>query len=98
MNGIDQEDSKGKSNHYEARLVVEGVMQWTFIDYTEIFSPVTTKDSFRIIIELVVHFNLQLGQIDLKTIFLYGELFEEEFLSTWDFLQQWGEHLVCKLN
>jgi hypothetical protein len=44
------------------------------IDYTKIFSHVSSKDSFRIIMVLVAHYNLELHQMDVKTIFLNGNL------------------------
>ena len=47
------------------------------IDYNETFSPVSTKDSFRIIMALVAHFDLELHQMDVKTAFLNGDLDEE---------------------
>ncbi|KAL0304706.1 UNVERIFIED_CONTAM: Copia protein [Sesamum calycinum] len=44
------------------------------IDYTETFSPVSNKDSLRIIMALVAHFYLELHQMDVKTAFLNGDL------------------------
>jgi hypothetical protein len=40
------------------------------IDYTETFSPVLCKDSLRIIMTLVTHYDLELYQMDVKTTFL----------------------------
>ena len=37
------------------------------LDYKEIFSPVSIKNSFRIIMALVVHYDLELHQMDVKT-------------------------------
>ena len=38
------------------------------------FSPVFKKDSLHIILALVAHFNLELQQMDVKTVFLNGDL------------------------
>jgi hypothetical protein len=39
------------------------------IDYNETFSPFSTKDSYRIIMALVAHFDIDLHKMDLKTRF-----------------------------
>jgi hypothetical protein len=44
------------------------------IDYNETFSPVSCKDSFRIIMALVAHYDLELHQMDVKTSFLNEDL------------------------
>jgi hypothetical protein len=46
------------------------------IDYNETFSLISCKDSFRIIMVLVMHYDLELHQIDVKTVFLNGDLYE----------------------
>jgi hypothetical protein len=53
-------DSKGDVEKYKARLVAKGFTQKEGIDYKETFSLVSSKDSFRIIMALVAHFNLEL--------------------------------------
>ena len=51
-------DSQGNIERYKARLVAKGFMQREGIDYNETFSPVSCKDSFRIIMALVAHYDL----------------------------------------
>ena len=51
------------------------------IDYNETFSPVSSKDSFRIIMALVAHFNLELHQMDVKMTFLNGDLHEDVYMA-----------------
>ena len=48
------------------------------IDYKETFSPVSKKDSFRIIIALVAHYDLELHQMDMKNC-----------LSEWEFRERY---------
>jgi hypothetical protein len=69
-------DSKGNIERFKARLMVKGFMQREGIDYIETFSPVSSKDSFRIIMALVPHYDLELHQMDVKTVFLNGNLQE----------------------
>ena len=70
-------DSKSDVKRYKARLVAKGFTQKEGIDYKEIFSPVSLKDSCRTIMALAEHyFDLELHQIDVKTIFLNGDIDE----------------------
>ena len=48
--------------------------QREYIDYKKTFSPVFMKDSFRIIMALVAHFDTELHQIDIKTAFLNDDI------------------------
>jgi hypothetical protein len=67
-------DSKRNVERFKARLVMKCFTQREGIDYNEIFSSVSCKDSFRIIMTLVVHYDLELHQMNVKTIFLNGDL------------------------
>ena len=69
-------DSKENVERFKARLVAKGFTQREGIDYNETFSPVSCKDSFRIIMALVAHYDLELHQMDVKTAFLNGDLYE----------------------
>ena len=53
-------DSRGNIERYKARLVAKGFTQREGIDYNETFLPVSMKDSFRIIMALVAHFDMEL--------------------------------------
>ena len=94
-----EKDSLGNIERYKARLVAKGFTQNEGIDYKETFSPVSTKDSLHIILALVVHFDFELQQMDVKTTFLNGDLEEEVYMKQPEgFSSSQGEHLVCKLK
>ena len=61
--------------------MAKGFTQREDIDYNETFSPVSCKDSFRIIMALVAHYNLELHQMDIKTTFLNGDLDEIVYMA-----------------
>ncbi|KAA0035715.1 Retrovirus-related Pol polyprotein from transposon TNT 1-94 [Cucumis melo var. makuwa] len=74
-------DSNGNIERYKARLVAKGYTQKDGIDYKETFSLVSKKDSLRIIMALVAHYDLKLHQMDVKTTFLNENLDEEVFMD-----------------
>jgi len=65
---------------YKARLVAKGFTQKEDIDFTESFSLVSSKDSFRTIMALVTHFDIELHQMDVKTAFLNGDIHETIYM------------------
>ncbi|WKA13479.1 hypothetical protein VitviT2T_030773 [Vitis vinifera] len=74
-------DSSRQIERYKARLVVKGYSQIEGIDFKETFSPVSTNDSFRVIMVIVAHFDLELHQMDVKTAFLNGDLDEDVYME-----------------
>ncbi|GKA99399.1 putative zinc finger, CCHC-type containing protein [Tanacetum coccineum] len=90
---------KGNVERYKARLLAKGYTQMEGIDYKETFSPVSKKDSLRIVMALVAHFDLELHQMDVKTEFLNGYLHEDVYMAQpQGFKSKGQEHLVCKLK
>ena len=66
---------------YKARLVVKGFSQKKCVDFDEIFSPMVKMTSIRVIFGLVARFNLEVGQMDVKTTFLHSDLEEEIYME-----------------
>jgi hypothetical protein len=79
--------------------VAKGFTQREGIDYTETFSPVSCKDSLKIIMALVAHFDLELHQMDVKTTFLNGALLENVYMAQpKSFSVKEKEHMGCHMK
>jgi hypothetical protein len=79
--------------------MAKGFTQREGIDYNETFSPVLSKDSFRIIMTLVAHYNLELHQMDVKTTFLNGDLYENAYMAQpKGFVVEGKENLGCHIT
>jgi hypothetical protein len=91
-------DSKGNIERFKARLMAKGFTQREGIDYTETFSPVSSKDSFRIIMVFVTHYDLELHQMDVKTAFLNGNLQENVYMAQPLGFAVGKKHMKCKLK
>nr|GEV27580.1 retrovirus-related Pol polyprotein from transposon TNT 1-94 [Tanacetum cinerariifolium] len=65
----------------KARLVARGYSQEEGIDFEESFSPVARLEAIRIFLAYTAHMNMVVYQIDVKTAFLNGNLWEEVYVS-----------------
>ena len=62
-------------------------------------SPVSTKDSFRTVMALVTHFDLELHQMDVKIVFLNGDIDETIYMvQPKNFVSDDSKKMVCKLK
>nr|GFB32835.1 putative retrotransposon Ty1-copia subclass protein [Tanacetum cinerariifolium] len=62
---------------FKARLVAKGFTQTYGVDYEETFSPVADIRAIRILIVIAAYYDYEIWQMDVKTAFLNGHLFEE---------------------
>ncbi|KAE8661431.1 putative WRKY transcription factor 4 [Hibiscus syriacus] len=74
-----KEEHSGRKR-YKARLVVKGFQQKEGIDYNEIFSPDVKLSTIRLVLKIVAAENLHLEQLDVKAVFLHGDLEEEIYM------------------
>lgn len=71
----------GTIERLKARLVAKGFTQTYEVDYLETFSPVARLNSVRVVISLAVFHDWPLCQLDVKNVFLYGDLKEEVYME-----------------
>ena len=63
------------------------------------FSPVVKHRFIRILLATVERFYLELEQMDVKTVFLYGDLDETILMRQPEgYVKKGKEYYVCKLN
>jgi hypothetical protein len=69
-------ERKKKVDKFKARLVAKGYTQKYGIDYSEVFASVARHDTIRMIIPLAAMNEWTVFQLDVKSVFLHGELVE----------------------
>jgi transposase InsO family protein len=93
-----KETQTGEIERYKARLVIKGFNQRYGIDYKETFSPVAKLATIRSILSVAANEGLHLGQFDVTTAFLYGELEECIFMQQPPGYETGNAGKVCKLK
>ena len=69
------------------------------IDYEETFSPVAMLKSIRILLAVAASLDYEIWQMDVKTVFLNGNLNEDIYMQQPEGFKAKGkEHMVCKLQ
>ncbi|GJX49004.1 retrovirus-related pol polyprotein from transposon TNT 1-94 [Tanacetum coccineum] len=68
----------------KARLVARGYHQEEGINFEESFAPVVRLEAIRIFLAFAAHMNMVVYQMDVKTVFLNGNLREEVYVSHQD--------------
>ncbi len=71
----------GFVNRYKAKLVAKGYAQTYGIDYEDTYNPVTKMTTVRAIIIMAVAKGWSLHQMDVKNVFLHGDLQEEVYME-----------------
>ncbi|KAL8093110.1 hypothetical protein AgCh_035124 [Apium graveolens] len=74
-------DENGIVTRNKARLVAKGYSQEEGIDYDETFAPVARLEAIRIFLAFAAHSNFKVYQMDVKSVFLNGELEEEVYVQ-----------------
>nr|GEU52472.1 retrotransposon protein, putative, Ty1-copia subclass [Tanacetum cinerariifolium] len=83
---------------FKARLIANGFTQTYGVDYEETFSLVADIRAIRILIAIAAYYNYDIWQMDVKTAFLNGHLFEEVYMEQPEgFVNPKYPNHVCKL-
>jgi len=89
----------GAIDKFKAHLVAKGFTHFDGVDHEETFSHVVRFASIFLLLALVVHLDLELFQMDIKTIFLNGSLEEEIYMDqSIGFVSKGQEDKVCHLK
>jgi hypothetical protein len=67
-------NADGFVSKYKARLVAKGYPQTYGINYEETYSPIAKMTTIRIIITMTITKGWSLHQMDVKNVFLHGDL------------------------
>eukprot|EP00253_Pinus_taeda_P006515 PITA_06515 len=73
--------AEGKVEKYKAQLAAKVYSQVPGIDFGDIFSPVAKVTSIRLLLSIVVAFDFEVEQMDVKTKFLHRDLEEEIYMK-----------------
>nr|GEW25211.1 zinc finger, CCHC-type [Tanacetum cinerariifolium] len=92
-------DAKGKIIKYKAHLVAKGYVQEQGIDFNEVFIPVARIETVRLILALAAYHGWQVHHLNVKSIFLDGDLKEEVYVTQPEgFIQQGNSRKFYKLT
>ena len=88
----------GSVARLKARLVVKGYAQTYRVDYSDTFSPIAKLISIHLFISLAASHDWDLHQLDIKNVFLHGDLQEEVYMEqSPGFVTQREIRKVCRL-
>jgi hypothetical protein len=84
---------------YKARLVAKAYAQTYGINYEETYSPIAKMTIVRVVIIMAITKGWSLHQMDVKNVFLHGDLHEEVYMEQPPgYVDQTHPNLVCRLK
>ncbi|KAL0313179.1 UNVERIFIED_CONTAM: Retrovirus-related Pol polyprotein from transposon TNT 1-94 [Sesamum radiatum] len=88
----------GSVDKFKARLVAKDFKQKEGIDYFNTYSPIARLTTIRVLTTRALVYSLSIHQMDVKTIFLYGELDKKIYMDQPEgFVAHANERKVYKL-
>ena len=88
----------GKVDRLKARLIAKGYTQQYGSNYYDTFSLVAKVASIRLLLSMVVMRSWPIFQLDIKNVFIHGDLAKEVYMEQPPgFVAQGESGLVCKL-
>jgi len=92
-------NAKRKVKKLKARIIDKGFEQLNGLDSMETFAPIIKWSTIRLVCMLASQCDWNINHLDVKTMFLHGELHEQIFRHQLKgFIKPWKEHLFCKLK
>ena len=89
----------GQVDRLKVRLVAKGYTQVYGSDYGDTFSPVAKIASVRLLLSMAAMCSWPLYQLDIKNVFLHGDLAKEVYMEQpLGFVAQGESGLVCRLR
>jgi len=92
-------DEKGEIYRHKVCVVAKGYSQVQGIDYTEMYAPISRMESMWTILHIGAALDWEINQLDVKTVFLHGDLEEEVYMEQPEGCKEVGkESWVYQLN
>lgn len=96
---VQKRDETGVIVRYKARLVAKSCTQKKGVDYEEVYSPVSSIETVRLMAALQVLLGWESEHADVITAYLHGRLNETVYMEQPEgFVTLGQEHLVCILD
>lgn len=81
MGVVNKLDEQGEVVRNNSRLVAQGYTQQEGIDFSESFAPVERLEAIRLLLSYVINHDIVLYQMDVKSYFLNGLIYEEVYVK-----------------